>query len=301
MARRKKDYVKLIGIIVFIAVAIGSYIYSNHPDWFRKELAVGPVNTTNSGVVDFIDCGQGDSALLLSKDEVVLIDAGTAENSEQVIKHLQNRGIEKIDHLILSHPHEDHIGNAKEILETFRVEKVYMKKPTSGTAPTSKVYLNLLKELKDQGLSDCFVKVGDTFEAGDFIFTILGPLHEYKDLNAQSIVVRAEYGECSFLFTGDMEADAEEDLVGQYGSALRSTVLKSGHHGSSTSSSKVFMNAVAPQFAIISCGEENSYGHPHKETLALYDQMKVSVYRTDTMGTITMRTDGKTIEIQEAA
>lgn len=299
--RRKKDYVKIGGIAVFLMVAIVSYLYSSYPDLFGKGVAVGNVAPENAGVVDFIDCGQGDSALILSEGEVTLIDTSTGENTEQVLEHLESRGIEQIDHLVLTHPHEDHIGGAKAVLENVEVENIYMKRPTSGTEPTSAVYLNLLKEIQNQGKTVHNVQVGETFTCGMFTFTVLGPLEEYEDLNDQSVVLQGVYGDCSFLFTGDMEAGAEEDLVDRYGRSLQSTVLKVGHHGSSTSSSEAFLQAVDPQFAVISCGTDNRYGHPHEETVGLLTQMNVELFRTDTMGTVTVYTDGTSIDFEEAA
>ncbi len=296
---KKRDIVKSIGILVFIIVAVVSFL--KNTDLFKNNAPVGAVDTENAAVIDFINCGQGDSTLLISEGQVTLIDATTGENQEQVIVHLQNRGIQKIQHLVLTHPHEDHIGGAKAVLETFDVENIYMKRPTAGTEPTSKVYLNLLQTMQKQQKTIHSVKIGDSFTCGQFVFTVLGPLEEYEDLNNQSIVLRGEYGDCSFLFTGDMEADAEKDLVEQYGNTLHSTVLKVGHHGSSTSTCKEFLGAVDPQFGIISCGAENSYGHPHAETLELLTQNQVEYYRTDTMGTITAYTDGKSIEWKEAA
>lgn len=291
---KKRDIVKGVGILVFIVVAVVSVL--KETDLFEDRA----VNTAESAVIDFIDCGQGDSTLLISEGEVTLIDATTGENQEQVIDHLQSRGVTTIDHLVLTHPHEDHIGGAKAVLETFEVETVYMKRPTAGTEPSSKVYLNLLKTIQGQGKSVHSVKVDDTFTCGRFTFTVLGPLEEYEDLNDQSIVLRGVYENCSFLFTGDMEAEAERALVAQYGDDLASTVLKVGHHGSSTSSCKEFLAAVAPQFGVISCGEGNSYGHPHRETLERLAKYRVEYYRTDTMGTVTAYTDGKNIQWEAA-
>lgn len=296
MARRKKDLVKWIGIVVFVLVAVVSYLTAEHPDI----LQIGKVTDENKGVVDFIDCGQGDSALILSEGEAALIDASTGSETEKIISHLKDRGVKTIKHFVLTHPHEDHIGGAKEILETFEVENIYMKRPTKGTEPTSAVYINLLKEIQRQGKGVINAEVGKTFSCGAFEFDVLGPLGEYQDTNAQSIIVRAEYGDCSFLFTGDMEKDAEEDLVEHYGVDLDSTVLKVGHHGSDTSSCTAFLKAVSPQIAVISCGEDNSYGHPHDEALQRLEEQKAKIYRTDLSGTVTVYTDGNKVEVQEA-
>lgn len=297
MARKhKKDIVKMIGMAIFLAVAVVSFLYANADRWF------GDRNTVDLGTdcyVDFIDCGQGDSTLIVSDGAVTLIDATTGEDAEKVITHLQKRKIQKIDHFILTHPHEDHIGGAEDVLDAFDVENIYMKRPTAGTEPTTSVYLNLLKKIKAQGKTVTAIQPEDTFTCGAFTFTVLGPLEDYKDLNDQSIVVRAEYGKISFLFTGDQESSPEKDLVDQYGTALYSTVLKAGHHGSSSSSCKAFLEAVSPRYAVISCGEDNAYGHPHKEVIERFEKRNITYYRTDTQGTITFYTDGETLEYRE--
>ncbi len=297
MARkRKKDLVKSIGMAIFLAVGIVSLLYANEDRLFGKQKAAVPGTDC---YVDFIDCGQGDSTLIVSDSAVALIDATTGDDAERVVSHLRIRNIQKIDHFILTHPHEDHIGGAEDVLDEFDVENIYMKRPTPGTEPTTAVYLNLLKKIKEQGKTVTAVEPEDTFTCGAFDFTILGPLEEYKDLNDQSVVVRAEYGKVSFLFTGDQESSPEKDLVERYGSALESTLLKAGHHGSSTSSSKTFLQAVSPQYAVISCGKDNSYGHPHNETIERFEKADITYYRTDTQGTITFYTDGERLEYQE--
>ncbi|MBQ8894233.1 MAG: MBL fold metallo-hydrolase [Clostridia bacterium] len=291
MARRKKkDLVKIIGIIIFV-VGIVSYLKAN-TDLFNK----GPEGDC---YVDFIDCGQGDSSLIVSNGVTTLIDASTREDGEKVVDHLEERGIKKIDHFLLTHPHEDHIGGAIAVLESFDVENIYMKRPTEGTEPTTSVYLNLLKKIKEQGKTVHAVEVNDSFECGAVTFNVLGPVEDYEDLNDQSVILRGQIGEISFLFTGDQESSAEKDLVAYYGDTLESTVLKVGHHGSSGSSSKAFLQAVAPEIGIISCGEDNSYGHPHDEALKRLEKQQVEIYRTDTQGTITVTTDGKTIQCTE--
>ncbi len=286
--RQKKDLIKLIGIAVFIAVGILSAFYAN-----EESLSPAPSdNISENHFVDFIDCGQGDSTLLVSDGVATLVDATTGEEAEKVLDHLKKRGIQKIDHFVLTHPHEDHIGGAEEVLKKFQVENIYMKRPTVGTEPTTSVYLNLLKEIKRQGKKVHAVQPDDQFQCGKFEMCFLGPVEEYKDLNDQSLVLQARYGEVSFLITGDQETPAENDLVARRGLALKSTVLKVGHHGSSTSSGKTFLKAVAPQYAVISCGKGNTYGHPHRSLISRLEDQNIVYYRTDTQGTITFYTDG---------
>lgn len=295
MARRKKKYwIKMLGAAAFLIVGVISYLYANYgiPDQ-SNEAANGDC------YVDFIDCGQGDSALIVSEGAVTLIDASTGDDAEKVVEHLKERGVQKIDHFVLSHPHEDHIGGAEAVLDAFEVGEIYMSRPTEGTEPTTSVYLNLLKKIKALGKSVNTMEVNDTFECGAVTFAVLGPVKAYEDLNDQSVVLQARIGKVSFLFTGDQEASAEKDLVAQYGDALKSTVLKVGHHGSSGSSSKVFLQAVSPEYAVISCGADNSYGHPHQEAIDRLENQEITYYRTDTQGTITITTDGETVQCTE--
>ncbi len=292
--KHKKDWIKSFGIAIFIVVALLSFLYANSDRFFgdRDTVELGD----DSAYVDFIDCGQGDSSLLVSDGVVTLIDATTDDEAEKVIAHLKKRKIERIDHFVLTHPHEDHIGGADEVLDAFDVQNIYMKRPTSGTEPTTSVYINLLKKIKSQGKKVTAVKIGDSFRNGEFSIEIIGPLKDYEDLNDQSIIVQASVGEYAFLFTGDQESTAEKDLVEHYGTELQSIVLKAGHHGSKTSSCEAFLDAVSPQYAVISCGEDNSFGHPHKETIDRFEDRHILYYRTDLHGTITFRTNGVAME-----
>ena len=276
----------LVACALYAAYSLG--LFENAPD--------DPVGDT---YVDFIDCGQGDSILIVSEGQSVLIDATTGKNEDDVTEHLQKRGITKIDHFVLTHSHEDHIGGADAVLDQFEVGAVYMKKPPVGKEPTTKVYLNLLKQIKSLGKKVTSTETGMTFECGSVKFEVLGPLKDYEETNDQSVILRGTVGDVSFLFTGDQEIAAEEDLVARFGSKLDSTVLKVGHHGSEGSSSKEFLEQVSPEYAVIQCGEDNSYGHPHREALERLEDFDVQCYRTDLSGTVAITTDGKKITVTE--
>jgi competence protein ComEC len=294
MAKRKKhDIVKIIGILAFVIVGILSYLYSNG---IIGEQTLEPMEDS---YVDFIDCGQGDSALISSEGESVLVDTSTSDESESVVSHLKKRGISKIGVLILTHPHEDHIGGAEAVLEQFEVEKIIMKRPTKGTEPTSAVYISLLKKIKEKDVEVVNATPDVKFSCGHWEFSVLGPIEEYEDLNDQSIVLHGFYGKTSILFKGDQEKKAEKDLLDRYGGQLRSTIYAVSHHGSRSSSCDEILDAVRPQYAVISCGDENSYGHPHKETLERLEERGIAVFRTDIDGTVTFITDGVTIEHKE--
>ena len=156
-----------------------------------------------------------------------------------------------------------------------------------------------LKVVKEKGLSINSVEVGDKVTSGGFVFSVLGPVEDYEDLNDQSVIMRGQCGRSSVLFTGDQERGAEKDLVAACGDLLSSSLLKVGHHGSSGSSSPAFLDAVSPEYAVISCGEGNSYGHPHKETLKRLEEREIMVFRTDLAGTIVFTVDDSGVHLKE--
>ncbi len=293
---KKVDWVKRIGILVFLIVAVVSFLYGNF-DLFEKGIP-NEIDTADTSV-HFIDCGQGDSILIISEGETALIDTSTQEESEKVVDYLRKKGLQTLDHLILSHPHADHMGGAEAILESFEVDQIHMGRPTKGTEPTTAFYINFLKKVQALGKKIDAAKAGDKMEIGAFSVKILGPVEAYREMNNQSLVLRMEYDEVSFVFTGDQEINAEKDLLEHVEpSELDATVLKIGHHGSESSSGGAFLDAISPQYAIISCGKDNSYGHPDEEIIDRLNQNNIKYWRTDQSGTVVMATDGKGLKIE---
>lgn len=244
-------------------------------------------------VVNFIDVGQGDCELIsLANGTDILIDAGNYSNRSEICSFLKTNNVDAIDLLVLTHPHTDHIGSASEIIKNFSVERIVMTDEESNSAS----YEYLLDAIIGYDIPVDKAQPNAEYSFGDCKLTILAPLAENNDLNECSIVCRLECGEVSFLFTGDSGNDSEQEML-QSGRILTSTVLKVGHHGSSTSSTKDFLAAVQPEFAVISCGSNNSYGHPHDNTLKRLDDVGAKVYRTDINGTVTVSTDGKNIHV----
>ncbi len=244
--------------------------------------------------VHSIDVGQGDSTLIESPYGNILIDAGTNESEIDLYGYLINEGISTIDYCILTHPHEDHIGGADMILGSFDVKRVIM----TDVEATSYVYERLLTSLEGSGAEVTLARVGDIYKMGGISIAILGPvdLDSQTDFNNSSIVSRITYGDVRMLFMGDAEHFSEKRLLKTISEVeFDSDFLKLGHHGSSTSSGDDFMNAVTPYIALISCGENNSYGHPHREVITMLQKRGIECFRTDLMGDVVFECDGQRI------
>ena len=250
--------------------------------------------------VHFLDVGQAESILILAPEKTVLIDAGENDQGDLVVRYLKEQGVSSIDLLIGTHPHSDHIGGMDIVLNKMPVETVILPILPDDLIPTTVTFTDLLKAIDRAGLEITPALPGDVYDLGGGAgLTLLGPVRDYDNLNNMSVVARLSFGSTSFLFTGDMEKEAEQDLVEQ-GAPLASTVLSAGHHGSQTSSRKAFLEAVNPKLAVISCGLDNSYGHPHREVMERLDALGIRVLRTDLDGAVVLASDGENIEIQVA-
>lgn len=243
--------------------------------------------------VHYIDVGQADCALLEHDGKYMLIDGGNVEDSSLVVSYLEKQGVEKLELVVCSHAHEDHVGGLPGVLAVYPTAEVWAPTKTYS----SKCFDDFLYYTNQQGLSVTIPEPGRTFSFGDVCITVLGPTQSYADPNNTSIVVMAEYGKNRFLFTGDMETEAENDMLDFWGEGFnwKADVLKVGHHGSNTSSGYRFLYEIAPQFAVISVGKDNTYGHPHDEPMSRFHDADVTVYRTDEMGTVLATSDGTNI------
>lgn len=250
----------------------------------------------NSGlIVYFLDVGQADCTLIqLPNGEEVLIDAGNYGDGSYIKNYLENLNVDDIEYFILTHPHEDHIGSAKEIINNFTVKKIYMP----DVLASSNLYESTMLAIENKDIETIFAKPGlIIIDSPGLKLELLSPKSMYySELNEYSAVARLEYDNTSFLFTGDAESVSELEMLGG-GFNLDSDVLKVGHHGGRTSSSIDFLKAVTPEYSIISCGEDNSYGHPHIETLNRLSDIGSEIYRTDELGTIVAVSNGKDISI----
>ena len=236
----------------------------------------------------FIDVGQALSVLVECDGQFMLYDGGNVDDGSLVVSYLQNQGVEQLEYVFCSHAHEDHVGGLAAALAYFPAYHVY----SPVTEASTKCFKDFVKYTQQQNLQVEVPAVGTQWALGSATVTLLGPVTQYSETNNTSLVLRIDYGVTSFLLTGDMENTAETDLVNS-GANLKADVLQVGHHGSSTSTSYLFLNAVLPEMGVISCGVNNKYGHPHEETLSILRDAGVDVYRTDLQGTITIGSDGQ--------
>ena len=241
--------------------------------------------------VHYIDVGQADSILVQQGSQNMLIDAGNNADANTVVAYLKQQGVSKIDYLIMTHPHEDHIGGADAVINTFNIGTVYMPKVTS----TTQTFKDVVTAMNNKNLKATVPIPGSTFRLGDAVCTILAPnSNSYKDLNNYSIVLRLVFGSNKFIFEGDAEDISEKEILNN-GYDISADVIKIGHHGSNSSSTQSYINKVNPKYAVISIGKGNTYGHPHQETMAILKGMEIPVYRTDENGTIVATSDSKNI------
>lgn len=242
-------------------------------------------------IVDFIDVGQGDSILIRQGDHAMLIDGGTSECKDDLLNFLKSENIQKFDYIVGTHPHEDHIGSLDDVVNAYDFDTILFPKVTT----TTKTFENLVNAVKNKNKKFTTPVSGNEYTLGDAKFKILAPSSDsYQSLNNYSIVIKLTYGENTFMFTGDAETLSETEMLNSFDD-LTADVLKIGHHGSTTSTSKKFLNAVNPKYAVISVGKDNTYNHPTKTTMNKLEELKIPVYRTDEEGTIECVSNGKDI------
>lgn len=241
--------------------------------------------------VHFIDVGQADSILVQQGNSTMLIDGGNNGDGPLIKNYIANLGINKIDVMIGTHAHEDHIGGLDYVINAFQVGKIYFPKQIS----TTKTFEDFVMAAKNKGLTFTAPVVGETFKVGNATCTILAPNGTgYKDTNDYSIALKVEYGSNSFLLAGDAEAISEKEMLAK-GLNLKADVLKVSHHGSRSSSTDSFLNAINPKYAVISVGKDNTYGHPTSEVLDRLKSRDIATFRTDLQGTIIATSNGNTI------
>jgi beta-lactamase superfamily II metal-dependent hydrolase len=273
---------RIIGILLTVIFAI--FLIS-----CNKNTQTNNSSETKDLKIHYIDVGQGDSELIQIGDKNILIDAGTSD--KKALKYLKSIGVTTLDYVIATHPHEDHIGSMDDVINNLNVKTFYAPKATT----TTKTFENMVNALKNKNLQITVPKVGGQITIGNATLTFLAPNSEkYEDLNNYSIVVKLKYGNNSFIFMGDAEDVSESEILAKQ-LDIQADVIKVGHHGSSSSTTQAFLDKLNPKYAIISCGKDNDYGHPHKETLDKLKAKNIKIFRTDLNGTIIASSDGTDI------
>ncbi len=314
----RKNIGMLIGLLLLTLALVAGCGNASQTGGSSSSGGAGAAQTASSSAapmpsgqvkITMLNVGQGDSILVQTAEQTVLIDTSDVDEQEKLASELKKADIKKIDKVILTHPHADHIGGMSLLFQQYSIGEIY----DNGVAAKSKAYRNYLKTAQAKGIARHTLKDGDVLDFGGGVsFRVYGPgpqmLADSGDKNYNqnngSIVGQLVCGNFKMLFTGDAEKEEEQEINGSHGKELKSDVLKSGHHGSRTASSPTFLRNVHPRVCVISCGEPqekggsgNTYGHPHQETLKKYNAQKDKVYVTAWNGTITITTDGKTYHV----
>lgn len=285
----------IIALIVFAVFGAGSYLFGD--EILDSKNINSNLQTENTIVVNYLDVGQGDSEFIqLPNGKCMLIDASTSNYGTAIANRITALGYTKIDYLVATHPHADHIGGMKQIVESFDIGEIYMPMVSTNT----QTYENLLQAISDKGLSIKTAKAGTVvLDEDELRIEMLAPVNSaYNGLNNYSAVIKIKYGDTVFLFMGDAEMLSESEIMSTYSKEdLKADVLKVGHHGSNTASMPEFINAVSPKYAVIEVGEGNSYNHPHAEALEALDNAGAKVYRTDIKGNISVVSDKTDLKV----
>ena len=296
---KSKKVNKLFNIIIFILVVCISLIYGKQEIFknsysYKDDNKSSISNNINSNLeIYFFDVGQADSVLIKSNDDTVLIDAGNRNDGENLVNYIKNDlKINDIDIVIGTHPHEDHIGGMSYIIDSFDIGKIYLPDVTSN----AKFFEKLLDSIESKDYKISIPKIGEKIKLNNLVFNVLSVDDNDKNINDCSIVLKLNYLDTKYLFMGDASKSVEKKLLYK---DIKADVIKIGHHGSSYSSSKKFLESVNPNIAIISVGKDNKYKHPTNNVLNTLNNLNIKYYRTDIDGTIKLVSDGKNIEINK--
>ena len=281
----KKHFVKLL-IATFLLIA-----------GFGQQLSYRITSPNPEGTLEVhcIDVGQGDSTLIIGESQIMLIDAAEREFSDEICQYLTQLGVKKIDFLVATHPHDDHIGGMADVMSQFTIGCLVL----TDEPATTNAYENMIASAQEYDIPTLIPEVGDTIPFQDAECTVLGPLSMDKNnSNNNSMILKITYGENRFLFMGDAEKQEERELTDGW-AVLSADFLRTGHHGSDTSSQEFFLARVMPAYAVISCGIDNQFNHPSPEALDRLNAWCSEIFRTDLEGTVVVISDGKTIQRKE--
>lgn len=278
-----KKIKRITALIFFVGIIIITFILINLPK--------------DDFTVTFIDVGQGDSALISGRDSNILIDAGTLKNARSVRAVLDRKNVKRLDLVILSHLDSDHISGMSELIGEYEISKIFMPDIKKEYLPSSTSLDELNVAVGNKNIPVYKVKAGNNYSVKEIKVSVLSPSKEYKDSNDDSAVVRIKCGSKHLMFTGDISSKAEADILSNY-KDLSADILKVAHHGSRTSTSSEFLEAVNPSFAVVSVSEYNDYNLPNLETMNRLYGFGCKVYRTDETGSVTFHIKGGKIDVE---
>lgn len=241
--------------------------------------------------IHYIDVGQGDATLIKCGDDAMLIDAGDNDKGTQIRAYLMSQNVSKLKYVIGTHPDADHYGGLDVVIYNFDCENIFL----SDLMKDNRTCDDVVQTMKNKYYTYTTPAVGSTYTLGDATIQFVGPVkNDYSEANNHSLVLLVKHGDNTFLFTGDAEEESERDILAA-NTTISCDVMQAGHHGSSSSNTEKFLKTASPEYMVISCGENNQYGHPHSETMNTLRAMGVKVFRTDLQGTIVVKSDGKNL------
>lgn len=302
--KKQKQFIRVVAAVVaaicLLVELIGMIPGISFNGWKDIGVALGLSSATvipeGEMEVHFLDVGNADCILVRQGDKNLLIDAAERDNRDDIIHYLQQQGVEQLDLVVATHPHADHIGSMAAILEYFPVSRFVMSFVTEEATPTTKVYTDMLEMLDSRSVEVDEAIPGTVYDLGTARLQILAPFESVDDPNDVSVVCRLTFGERSFVFTGDAGKAVEKQMLNST-YTLRSDVLKLSHHGSNSGNSELFLYEVMPQYAVITCGADNSYGHPHQEVVDRLERQNITYLRSDLHGAIVFTTDGTELSL----
>ena len=297
MARRKKKLPLWLVAIILIVCAVLYPMMNKEGASDGGDRVVSSVDGTME--LHIIDVGQADAILIRCEAGNIIVDAGDRDDDNTVKNYLEALGVQEIEYAIFTHPHADHIGGADTIISSFDINNVIMPDVDEKHVPTTVVYSNMISAIEQkENINVIAAESGAEYSVGEVKMKILSPnyIEKYSELNDYSVVVRVDFGSTSFMLMGDAEAVNDEEMLATYpANELKSTFYKAAHHGARESNTAEFLKAVSPEIIAVSCGEGNSYGHPHAEAMARFEDTGATIYRTDLLGTLKFVSDGTTL------